>query len=69
MIDLDQPLTNEVRRFGSASMYYGATVSSGGKRIPALFTRDQVDEAIRRAELNPEDAPDVRPWWRRLLGL
>lgn len=67
--DLTRPIRNTARRFGSSQDYYPGSVRiPSGKVVPALFTADQLNDAVARAKLNPEDAPDVRPWWRKLLG-
>lgn len=67
MIDLTEQTNNTERRFGSAKHYHGCVVRTHRGIVAALFTDQQIDEAIARAEANPEDAPDVRPWWRKLL--
>lgn len=67
----DQVL-NDARRFGSARHYLPAViVAVDGTRQPALFTKDQINTAIARAQVNPEDFPPPGFWtrfWRRLFG-
>lgn len=61
------PVANLRRRFGAARIYYPAMVSRAGQLRPALFTEDQLLDAMRRAEAQPEDAP--RPsWLARLIA-
>ena len=61
---------NTARKFGSAQDYYPAIVHLPNVTRPALFTEEQVMQAIERARQNPEDVP--RPsllerlrWWFR----
>ena len=67
----DQVL-NDARRFGSARQYLPAEiVTVDGTRRPALFTKDQINTAIARAQVNPEDIPPQGFWtrfWQRLFG-
>lgn len=69
MIDLTKQTDNTDRRFGSARHCHGCVVRTRHGDVAALFTDRQIDEAIQRAEANPEDAPDMRPWWRKMLGV
>lgn len=66
----DQVL-NDARRFGSARHYLPAEIIGvDGTRQPALFTKDQINTAIARAQVNPEDIPPPGFWtrfWRRLF--
>lgn len=57
---------NHARRFGSAPLYYPSmVVLKDGQRMPALFTENELQDAIDRARDNPEDVPPERkPWWR-----
>ncbi len=56
---LKEKVENKDRLFGSGLSYYPVmVVDEDGEEIPALFTRDQVDTAISRAERNPEDIPE-----------
>ena len=71
LYEADQVL-NDARRFGSAPRYLPAEiVAVDGTRRPALFTRDQINTAIARAQVNPEDIPPQGFWtrfWQRLFG-
>jgi hypothetical protein len=67
MIDYNDVTPNRARRFGSEPSYIRSVVLMDGTLQPALFTRDQIAVALARAADNPEDAPDVRPWWQRIF--
>lgn len=64
-IILAEGVANTGRKFGAGTFYYPVMVHSivTGVR-PALFTREQIAEARKRADDNPEDVPAVTPWWR-----
>lgn len=67
-IVLADAVANRNRRFGAAPFYYPAEIDRGGGRIdPALFTPDQLADAVARAQDNPEDVPARRrvPGWLR----
>ena len=67
--DMTRPIHNAAHKFGEGQIYYRAIIrDERGKRVAALFTADQLDDAVARARRNPEDAPDARPWWQKLLG-
>ncbi|MBZ0088218.1 MAG: hypothetical protein K8F33_08995 [Thermomonas sp.] len=68
MIDLRKSIVNTQRKFGAASHYHPCIViDEAGQRHAALFTDDAVRDARVRARLQPEDAPDVRRWWQRVV--
>lgn len=55
-IDAGQPVVNSSRKFGSAQLYFRGDVRTArGDVLPALFTSDQLRDAIDRAATNPED--------------
>jgi hypothetical protein len=54
----DEAVENTYRKFGECMKYIPATVD--GK--PALFTKYQLDQAVARAERNPEDVPGKSFW-------
>ena len=55
-IDAGNPVVNSNRKFGSAQLYFRGNVLTGrGDVLPALFTSDQMRDAIDRAAVNPED--------------
>lgn len=57
-IILEEQLDNTERIFGSGVSYYPVYVTKvNGEEVPALFTEDQINIAIRRAERNLEDMP------------
>ena len=63
-IDLAEKVDNKEFRFGQALEYYPATIITGIRRRPALFTPAQISEAMKRAEENPEDMPKPTRWER-----
>ena len=57
-IKMVEELDNKERKFGSCLAYYPAyVVMVDGKEVPALFTIDQLNDAMGRASRNPEDMP------------
>ena len=61
-------VSNRQRKFGSDLGYVPALIENEvGGLTPALFTREQINDAITRAKTNPEDAP-IAPWYRRWFG-
>ena len=55
---MSEEVANKARKFGSNLEYYPAKiVLLDGKKINALFTLDQLKEAMERANTNPEDMP------------
>lgn len=64
-IILGEAIPNTGRKFGSNQVYHPATICSAfiGDR-PALFTHDQLQDAMARAKINPEDVPKRSPWWK-----
>ncbi len=68
-IYLDEKVENRDRRFGSQLEYYPTKiVIQPGEMTSALFTKHQIDEAIARAERNPEDMPGESFWQKLFLG-
>ena len=58
-IKMSEEVENKDRAFGSCSSYYPTyVVMVDGKEIPALFTIDQLNNAMERANRNPEDLED-----------
>lgn len=54
-----EEVENRERRFGSNLSYYPAFIKAvSGQEVPALFTADQLNDAIERAARNPEDIPE-----------
>lgn len=57
-IHLTEEVDNKDRKFGSALNYFPAyVIADNGDKEPALFTHDQITEAMARAKRNPEDIP------------
>jgi len=70
-IVIDEVVENTERKFGSDTKYYPCKIEISGKlgySENALFTRNQIDEAIERAERNPEDIPEDKTFWEKLIG-
>ena len=65
---------NTKRKFGAALAYIPAIVVLHGREQGALFTEDQLLEAVRRGKLNPEELPKVeltrwekvKRWWAEM---
>jgi hypothetical protein len=58
-IILREEVKNKDRKFGSNKEYYPSYVElEDGRKVPALFTKHQIQEAMERAEKNPEDVPE-----------
>lgn len=60
MIDMNVKVDNSNRKFGSAAFYYHTRVKDGQMVVDALFTETEVNNARKRAALNPEDLPKTR---------
>lgn len=61
-------LHNQDRRFGSSLGYVPALIENeNGFLAPALFTAEQIKDAMERARTNPEDAPKPT-WFRQLIS-
>jgi len=68
-IIMGEVVDNKERRFGSWKEYYPCKVlKSNGEEKNALFTQDQIEQAIDRAERNPEDIPEDQTFWDWLFG-
>ena len=64
-IFLSEKVVNKDRRFGSALNYYPVEIhSSSGKVNRALFTIDQIREAVEREDSNKEDFRPLTFWER-----
>ena len=58
---------NKDRKFGSTLNYHYVRVQlESGREVPLLFTDNEIAEAERRADANPEDLPKVS-WLRNLI--
>lgn len=60
MINLNVKVDNSSRKFGSAPYYYYSKVEHNGEIVHALFTETEVNNAMDRAILNPEDLPQTK---------
>jgi hypothetical protein len=57
-IYLNEIVDNKDHVFGETSEYYPAEiVTDNGDIVRSLFTKSQIDVAIKRAETNEEDFP------------
>lgn len=64
-----EEVENLERRFGSAVSYYPCYVQrKNGTIVPALFTAQQIYEAVERAASNPEDIPERAGWIEKIFG-
>jgi hypothetical protein len=59
---LGEVVQNKERKFGSQTEYYPCEIKQEDESVYALFTKDQVDEAIERANRNVEDIPEKTFW-------
>ena len=64
----NDPVENTERTFGSAQAYVPAVLVFRGRKVAVLLTQAAVEVGMARAAANPEDAPDIRPWWKKLLA-
>lgn len=51
-------LANRDRKFGADGIYYPAMIHGNSGSFRALFTEEQLQQAIDRASANPEDWPE-----------
>jgi hypothetical protein len=57
-IYLSEKVSNKDRKFGSILEYYPSRIeNSDGGVMDALFTANELEVAMKRAETNPEDVP------------
>jgi hypothetical protein len=64
---LEEEVLNTERKFGSDTKYFPAYVKfTDGEHLPAMFTLDQIEDAIERANKNPEDMPKMH---KKFLGI
>ncbi len=69
IICMNEVVKNADRRFGANLEYYPCYIETeDGERAPALFTLNDLETAMERAERNPEDIPHERSFWDFLLG-
>jgi hypothetical protein len=54
-IFMQEAIDNSDRRFGAAARYYPVYVMIGGHWKIAFLTYDQIHDALKRGEANPED--------------
>lgn len=59
-IYLKEVVDNKYRKFGADLVYYPARLENeDGSITEALFTKDQIERAVKRAVANPEDIPEL----------
>jgi len=59
-IYLKEVVDNKYRKFGSNLEYYPVRLENNdGSFTDALFTKGQLERAIKRAIVNPEDIPEL----------
>jgi hypothetical protein len=60
MININKPIENKDRKFGSANVYFlSQIVNSDGNVVYGLFTQHELQVAMKRAENNIEDIVPV----------
>lgn len=65
----DEKVENKDRKFGSATEYFPCyIIRLDGTEAPALFTQHQIEEAVERAEKNPEDVEERAAWLNRIFS-
>ncbi|QJT70960.1 hypothetical protein GR7B_00162 [Vibrio phage vB_VcorM_GR7B] len=69
-INMEEAVHNQDRKFGEALEYYPVVIEVGnGLKKNALFTKSQLEQAMSRADNNPEDCPpEKQSWLTRLFG-
>ena len=69
-IRLEEVVENKNRKFGANLEYYPTIVCRGnGPAVPALFTENEIETAIIRANKNPEDCPEKeKTFWQSIFG-
>lgn len=55
IIKAEEKVNNKDRKFGSANEYFPCFLELDGKKIPMLFTDNEIQVAVDRAKINPED--------------
>jgi hypothetical protein len=64
IIYVNEVVENTERKFGSALEYYPVYIKNAdGDYVPAMFTLNELEIAIKRAANNPEDTPRKSGWW------
>ncbi len=67
-IFLKEEVENKERIFGSTDKYFPVIiVNQNNEKQTALFTKNQIREAIDRAKRNPEDIPENITFWKSLF--
>lgn len=56
-IHRSEVVANRERKFGADGIYYPVVIVDNTGERRALFTAEQMDAAVARAEANPEDWP------------
>lgn len=65
---MTEVVENKERKFGADLKYFPARLElASGKVINCLFTVEQLQVAVERAENNPEDVPE-ESFWESLFG-
>ena len=69
-IFLVERVENKQRKFGANMVYFPSTIRTlTGDEVQALFTKKQIEVAIKRAEKNTEDFDDEKAgFWSRIFG-
>jgi len=66
---LNEMVPNTDRMFGSQAEYFPIYVEQeNGDLVPALFTKSQIEVAIKRANQNEEDVPKRNTFLSFIFG-
>lgn len=66
-IDLSEMVENKDRKFGANRNYFPVRIIfSDGTTEDGLFTKSQIEVALKRAVKNKEDIPKKLSFWKRL---
>ena len=68
-INTSEKVENTERHFGSATEYYPCWIVTGDKKEAAMFTEHDIQQAINRAVINPEDMPEKQQgFWASIFS-
>ena len=67
-LNLSEVVENTERKFGAALKYAPVyVVYPDGTEVPAMFTINAIENAIKTAAKNPEDMPNEKSFFERLF--
>lgn len=66
-IYLNEIVENKQRKFGSQKVYYSCKIIfKDGTEEDSLFTKNQIEIALKRGLENKEDFPEKKSFWDKL---